>query len=77
MKLYSDPEVPTTVRSQPQPGDPGDTASVGVGGSAVTVCPAPAVRRPSDSRARPREKGVGMALTEPGLSTTLEGRHPI
>lgn len=75
MKLYTHPEV-LILRPQPQDKDSGNRVLVAVGGPAFMVHPIPAletVLRPSNSRAHPREKGVGMALTEPSFSTNLWG----
>lgn len=75
MKLYTHPDV-LILRLQLQDKDSGIRVFVAVGGPAFMVHPIPAletVLRPSNSRAHPREKAVGMALTEPSFSTNLWG----
>lgn len=72
-KLCTDPNI-LFVRAQPQAGDSRNMVFLKTGGSAFVVHPTPHCgqsSQTSNSRAHPREKGMGMALSGPGSSTTL------
>lgn len=71
--MYKRPNI-LFVRTQPQTVDSRNTVFVGTRGSAFVVHPVPHYGQSpqtSNSRAHPREEGMGTARTGPGSSTVL------